>query len=198
MKKIILVFTLLMSITFITNAQEVTEIDTKRSKLTWKGSHLFGFGSHEGIVKIEKGQLLKSGNKISGGAFSIDMSTIAHSDVSYESELIKHLKSEDFFNVTEHPKASLVITKVKYHDHKNNPGSDKTYLRIEADLTIKAITHPIMLEAEIDKGGNTIAAKFKIDRTRWNINFGTKSTTASMKDSIISDAIEFEVELPLK
>ena len=104
--------------------------------------------------------------------------------------LTDHLKNEDFFNVNQYPTAKLSITKTKYHND--------TQLKVYANLTIKGVTKPISFQAEIDYEKKLMTTKFKIDRTLWNIIYGSKSNTSEKaKNSIISDAIGFEVSFGL-
>ena len=184
-KSILLLAVAVFSITLVSAQQEVT-IDTSKSTVKWKGSHSFSFGSHYGTVKCKEGRIIKTNDKITGGTFTIDMTTIVNTDGDYSENLVEHLKNEDFFDVINHPTAKLVINNVKYLE-------DRIHLDIEADLTIKGITLPIGYQAKMDPENNDhISAKFIIDRTDWNIMYGSKGIT-KVKDYILSDAIEFEV-----
>jgi polyisoprenoid-binding protein YceI len=69
-------------------------------------------------------------------------------------------------------------------------------LRMDAKLTIKGITNSIAFDAELNADNTKLNAKFKIDRTDWNITYGSKGII-KIKDYAISDAMEFEVELIL-
>jgi polyisoprenoid-binding protein YceI len=195
MKNSISTFILVIGFSVISNAQELVNINTATSVLKWSASNVFSFGGHEGTVQFKEGTLIKTNDKITGGHFSMDMHTIINTDGDYSEDLVNHLKDEDFFHVEKFPTANLVITNVKYHDPSNTPNSDKTFIRIHGDLTIKGITLPIWYEAEINAENTEMTSKFKIDRTRWNINFGAKGLSAAMQDNIISDAIVFEVTL---
>lgn len=197
MRKIIITLALITGFGIAINAQESIKIDTEKSVVKWSGSYSFDFGGHEGTVKIKEGGLIKTNDKISGGQFVIDMNTIVNTD-DYSQDLIDHLKSDDFFDVENHPTAKLVINKVKYHDPNNTKFSKQVYIRIDADLIIKGIKQPIMFEAEMNPEQTNILAKLKIDRTLWNVSFKSKSISASIKDGIISDAIEFRISLHLK
>ncbi len=197
MKKYIFTSILLVYSFISTHAQEVRKIDPEKSLVNWVGSYAFSFGGHEGYVKIKAGLLVVTGDKITGGSFILDMNTIANTDGDYSQDLVDHLKSDDFFDTAQHPTAQLVITNVKYHDRKNTPESDKTFIRIDADLTIKGITHPIQIEAGINAENSQIDSRFKIDRTLWDVNFKSKGLGARLKDGIISDAIEFNILLQL-
>ena len=191
---ILLLVVSICSIVFA-SAQEEIVIDTNKSIVNWSADYSFEFGGHEGTVQFKEGTFLKNNNQVVGGSFIIDMSTIINTDGDYNDGLVDHLKDTDFFNIEKYPTAQLVITKVKYHNPNNTPGSDKTYLRMEANLTIKGITLPIMYESEINAENTQMISRFKIDRTLWGINFGAKGLSSKMKDRFISDAIEFEVTL---
>lgn len=199
MKKITLLFTLITCISTFAKAQPMTEkIDLANSVVKWSGSYSFDFGGHEGTAKLMSGQLIKADDKIIGGTFVIDMNTIVNTDGDYSADLVEHLKSEDFFDVEHYPSASLSITKVKYHDPANTKFSDSIFIRVHGDLTIKDTTLPLWFEAELNAEKTKIEGKLKIDRTRWGVNFKSKSVSAKLKDRIISDAIEFRIILQLR
>lgn len=165
-------------------SQQDIAINTKSSIVNWKGSMLFSFGSHNGTVNFKAGKIIKTNDKITGGTFTVNMSSIINTDGDYSEDLVSHLKSEDFFNVKKHSTAKLVITKVEY---KNN-GQLKMY----ANLTIKGIEKPVLFNAKLNADNTKFTTKFKIDRTDWDIIYEVKGV-AKVKDYAISDAIEFEV-----
>ncbi len=150
-------------------------------------------GGHFGEVKFKDGYFIKTLGKITSGEFTINLNSIVTQDMDNEKanqSLTDHLKNEDFFNVNQYPTAKLSITKTKYHND--------TQLKVYANLTIKGVTKPISFQAEIDYEKKLMTTKFKIDRTLWNIIYGSKSNTSEKaKNSIISDAIGFEVSFGL-
>lgn len=166
-------------------------IDAQKSKLAWTGEKLVK--SHHGTVDIKSGSLIKSGNQIIGD-FVIDMTTIKDEDLqdkTWNDKLIGHLKSDDFFSVEKHNNAFLKIKKmVAKQDGDNNQ-------LVTADLTIKGITNEITFPAKVDFNGNTMNAyaKFDIDRSKWNVRFGSKSFFNDLGDAMIKDEIKFEVNL---
>lgn len=176
----------------VLNAQKRFHVDTTNSIIKWTGSNLFKFNKHFGTVKFEKGNLVLKKDSIIGGDFEIDMNTIRNTDGKYNEMLVGHLKNEDFFDVEKYPKSRLEILKITYKDHSN--------LDIEARLTIKGITQPINYSSTLDQSGEQLIMKsqFIIDRTRWNVNYESKSLLDGLKDDIISDAIAFEVTVALK
>lgn len=186
MKNIITTIILIIGFSQCTYAQKEILLDTQKSQIYWMGSKFLGFNNHHGTVQFSEGKLITNEDKITGGDFVINMHTIANIDGGYNDGLVKHLKDRDFFDVPSHPTATLVITKIDYEDG--------THLKTQADLTIKGVTMPIEYTAEIDYEQRKMTADFSIDRTRWNITFGSQLIT-SIKDHIISDEIEFKVAL---
>ena len=79
--------------------------------IEWKGSKITT-DSHEGTIAISEGSLQFNGATLTSGSITVDMNTIVCTDLSgkYADKLVGHLKSDDFFGVAEHPKASLVFT----------------------------------------------------------------------------------------
>tara|TARA_R110002049_G_scaffold143316_1_gene305321 strand:- start:4531 stop:5118 length:588 start_codon:yes stop_codon:yes gene_type:complete len=191
MKKGILLFYILCSVG-LARAQEEIKMDTSESLIKWTGSNLFKFNKHHGTVNFKSGVILKDKDSLSGGRFEIDMNSMINTDGKYNEMLVWHLKNEDFFNVEKYPSAKLEITGIKYSDSIN--------LDIEGNLTIKNITEPIVYKAILkhDKDKLVMTAKFIIDRTRWKVNYESKSLLSSLKDDTISDAIEFEVTVVSK
>ncbi|MCL6266745.1 YceI family protein [Flagellimonas myxillae] len=191
MKKIIL---LVVGIGFnaFMYGQGTINIDTEKSVIKWTGSKLFQFDAHNGTVKFSKGTLLWSGERIMGGHFEADMNSIINTDGKYNEMLVSHLKNEDFFDVANHPISQLKIVEVFYVDYGK--------LSVEALLTIKEVTHPIKFEMSVEEQEQTFVftSKFEIDRTRWGIKYESKGVIGSVKESIISDAIGFEVVLVTK
>lgn len=187
MKTILITVALIISSITLLNSQEQLIIDTSKSQIKWYGEYTFYFGGHEGYISFGEGYFIKTGDVITGGAFSIDMQTITCLDIKDDEAndgLVNHLKDPDFFDVANFPKANIVITNVEYHD--------QTRMKVYADLTIKGITKPIFFQAEVDFETKQMTTKFKIDRMKWEISYNS-----DIKDSAISDAIGFEVKLSL-
>ncbi len=165
-------------------SQQEVLINTKASIVNWKGSMLFSFGGHHGTVNFKDGKIIKTNDKITGGNFTVDMTSLINTDGDYSEDLVKHLKDEDFFNVKKYPTSKLVITRVEYQNNGQ--------LKMHANLSIKGITKSVLFEAKLNSDSTKLEAKFKIDRTDWNILYGAKGVV-KVKDYAISDAIEFDV-----
>ena len=176
---------LILSLFRIGQAQEKVNIDIEKSSIKWFGEYTFYFGGHEGYINFSKGELTIKKDSIISGTFEVDMNSISNTDIEVKDankSLVDHLKSEDFINVKDYPKAKLTISKIEYSDNKN--------IQVEADLIIKNIKNVIKFRAELDKNKREVYAKFRIDRTNWDINYNN-----ILKNEAISDAIGLEIKL---
>lgn len=165
-------------------------IDSEKSNLLWTGYKVTG--QHNGSVGIESGELTVRDGVLAGGHFVIDMPSITVLDLEgdYRGKLENHLKSEDFFGVEKHPKASLRIGKV-------TPSGTAGTFKVDGQLTIKDITKPISFEAKVDEqNGMTIAtAAIKVDRSKYDIRYRSGSFFQNLGDKAIYDEFDIEVKL---
>lgn len=83
-------------------------------------------------------------------------------------QLTTHLKSQDFFNVREHPKAKFVSKSI------TPDANDSTKVQITGDLTLLGVTKEISFPATVEfvDGAMTLKAEFKIDRTQFGMTYG--------------------------
>jgi polyisoprenoid-binding protein YceI len=175
----------LITFSFTTVEGDKKEIKTENSKVIWKGYKVTG--SHEGTIAIKSGHLNFNEDKLIGGEFIIDMSTINCTDLEGDSKgkLEGHLKSDDFFGVEKHPKAALVFTQVK--------STGKNSYEVTGDITIKGKTESITLDLSIY--GNKANASLKIDRTLFDIRYGSASFFDGLKDKAIYDDFDLVADL---
>ncbi|MCH9660816.1 MAG: YceI family protein [Bacteroidetes bacterium] len=183
MKTLLITFILVISTSVQAQDQKTYQLNAQESIINWRGTYSFLFSEHTGTVHFKEGTLIAEKGNIKGGDFTIDMTTITNEDYKKGVGAVKHLRSDDFFNVTKHTEAQLGITKVEYYANENRH-------KISADLTIKGITKSIEFWADVDGTAKTLMTKFKIDRVRWGITHNSKT-----RDHAISDAIEFDVHL---
>jgi len=167
-------------------------VNIEESNVTWVGKKITY--DHKGTIKISNGSLDVSGNKLVGGSFTIDMNSIVNLDLEdseKNAKLIGHLKSADFFNVSEFPTASMVITSAKM---KKAEGSN---YEVMGELTIKGITKPVTFPAMVDIDGDIVTAKATVvfDRSEYDVRYGSGSFFDNLGDNVIYDDIELGVEL---
>jgi polyisoprenoid-binding protein YceI len=176
--------TLVAFVSFATTAQ-TKKVDAAKSTINWVGKKVTG--AHEGTIAIKEGNLVFKGKKVVNGNFIVDMTTINTTDLSGKGKtnLDGHLKSDDFFGVEKFPTATLVFKTI---GEKGNG-----VYAVTADLTIKGITHPIKFELTV--AGNTAATTLKVDRTKYDIKYGSGSFFSDLGDKTISDEFELTVKL---
>jgi polyisoprenoid-binding protein YceI len=166
------------------------KLDKSNSKVKWNGKKVSG--EHHGTINLKSGNLEVADNKIKSGTFHMDMTTILNEDISNESmnkKLVGHLKSDDFFSVDKHPVSTLDIKEVK---HK----AGNTY-SFTGDLTIKEITHPVTFDAEVKFSGNKLEAsgKMEVDRTLYDIRYGSGKFFAGLGDNLIYDTFTLDFDV---
>jgi polyisoprenoid-binding protein YceI len=161
------------------------DIKVSESTVVWKGHKVTG--SHEGTINLKSGHLEMENGKLTGGSFTVDMASIACTDLEgeYKGKLEGHLKSDDFFGTANHPTASFTMTQVAA------TGAD-TY-EVTGDLTIKGKTHPISFVMTVN--GNKAMAELKVDRTKYGIEYKSASIFSALGDKAIYDEFDLNVAL---
>ncbi|NQY29938.1 MAG: YceI family protein [Flavobacteriaceae bacterium] len=161
------------------------EVKITESTINWKGYKVAG--EHSGTINLKEGVLSFEGDKLVGGNIVIDMASIKVTDMEgeYADNLAGHLKADDFFGTKKFPTATLKFTKLSGHG---------AHYHVTADLTMKGITSPVSFEMKVE--ANSATAKFKIDRTKYGIKYGSASFFDDLKDKAISD--EFDIDVAIK
>lgn len=169
----------------LTASAQTKTVDASKSTVTWKGYKVTG--SHEGTVDLKSGALKFDGDKLTGGEFVVDMTTIGSTDLEgeYKGKLDGHLKSEDFFGTDKYPTATLKITKVK--------ATGKNSYKVTGDLKIKSTTEPITFDMSVY--GSKATATLKIDRSKYDVRYGSGSFFDGLGDKTIYDEFDLVVDL---
>lgn len=170
-------------------------VDTTSSVIEWQGKK--PTGTHTGTIQIAEGTFHANDSIIESGTFVIDMASIDVTDLEgdQKTNLENHLKGTvegkegDFFNINEYPDARFEVTGVS-----NNNG--KTLL--QGNLTLKGETKNVEFPVNINLNGDQMeltSETFTIDRTKWNVNYGSKSVFDSLGDNFINDEIELTIKV---
>ena len=186
MKSIKLIFaSLLILFSFQKGIAQTSKIDISKSIINWTGKKITG--QHEGTVNFKEVYLIFKDKKVTGGNFTVDMKSLSNTDQtgSSKSKLEGHLKSEDFFSVDNFTTSTLAFKSIA------NKGNN-TYL-INADLTIKGITNSIQFDLTVN--GNKATAALKVNRTKYDIKYGSGSYFDDLGDKTIYDDFELNVVL---
>jgi polyisoprenoid-binding protein YceI len=162
--------------------------DIEKTKLLWLGEKVTG--QHTGTISIQSGWINWQDNKILSGEFSIDMKSLKESEANERLE--GHLKSEDFFGVEKFPVSVLVIT--------GSTPFDRGTGVVSGNLTIKGVTNPVEFKASMQKKDDGIwfYTNIVVDRTKYNIRYGSGSFFDNLGDKTIYDEFKLKVNLLVK
>jgi polyisoprenoid-binding protein YceI len=191
MKSLIVTLVLVFSTLIGVRQPAVNMIVSKtESSVTWTGKKVTG--EHFGKVTISKADLKVVNNRITGGSFEMDMTSITVEDIkdaNSNKRLTDHLKSDDFFSVDKFTKANLSIK-----DVKTSNGSD---YQVTADLTIKGITQPVSFNVQTEMQGTKMIASAKIifDRTKYDIKYRSGNYFENLADRLIYDDVTLDIRL---
>ena len=194
MKKTILllsltVITALSSKSFANHNHSELTVNTKVSNIDWVGKKVSG--EHTGTINIKEGAIQFHDGHLSGGKILIDMASMTTTDLEGEwaDKLIGHLNSPDFFDVKNHNTATLTITSFKLNEGTN--------YSVSGTLMIKGISKPITFPATIEMKDGKLAAyaEVKVDRTLYDIKYGSGKFFEGLGDKMIDD--EFIVKFKI-
>ncbi len=176
-------------------ASKTFVVDAGASVVKWEGKKVTG--QHNGAIKIKDGNLVLSNSQITGGQVHIDMSLMTVEDITdaeTNAKLVGHLKSDDFFDTGKFPLSTFTIKKA---EAIKNPKAEGPTHTISGDLNIKGTSQPISFPATVVISDNSVTAKadIVIDRTKWNIRYGSGKFFKGLGDKVIND--EFKVDLNL-
>lgn len=167
--------------------------DLTSSFVKWTGYKVTG--QHFGKVMLKSGSLEFEGDNLIGGAFEMDMTSITVEDLTGESakKLGGHLKSDDFFGIAAYPTSKFVITKVV---SRGTPGAYK----IVGNINLKGTTKELRFNTDIKtiEGKQTAVAKIKLDRSEYDIRYGSGSFFENLGDKTIYDEFDLEINLVYK
>jgi polyisoprenoid-binding protein YceI len=192
MKKLLLL-PILAILVMAAQVANTYNVDVNSSTIVWTGYKVTG--KHTGTVKVKNGNLTWDAGKLTGGSFEIDMNSITDTDLEgeYAGKLVGHLKSDDFFGVAKYPTSKFVITKAIPQDTKGN-------YKIVGNLTIKEKTNEVKFLAVVSESNGTINAsgKITVDRSEYDVRFGSGSFFDGLGDKTIYDEFDLQVSLVAK
>lgn len=188
MKKKLLAIVLLLLITSAFTSKNLINkiaINIDKSAVTWIGKKITG--KHTGTLNFLEGYLEMDGNTITGGMFTIDMTSLEVIDLKADKgkeKLEKYLSAQYFFNVEKYAVATFEITEAI------NNGND---YKLTGNLTIKGHTENIKIY--LTKNKNTATTSFMVDRTKFGVTYKSGSFIDDLKNRAINDQFELIVNL---
>ena len=122
-------------------------------------------GSHDGGFKEVDGSVTVPGENLEQA--TVDLNIDMNSVYSDDEKLTEHLKSDDFFDIANHPTASFQSTSIVKSDSGYN---------VTGDLTLRGTTKAVTFPAEIsiEEDVVTTKAEFSINRKDFNIVYKGK------------------------
>jgi len=181
-----IVVALVVALGTITATAQDKKINTSKSSIGWVGKKVTG--EHSGVISFKDGVLNFKNGKLTGGTFTVDMTSLTVTDLKAgegKEKLEGHLKADDFFGTEKHTTSKLVFKTVK----EKSAG----VYTVTADLTIKNITKPVTFDLTVGKNSATTA--FKVDRTKYGIEYGSGSIFDGLGDKAIYDEFDLTVKL---
>ncbi|CAI2768685.1 YceI family protein [Flavobacterium collinsii] len=166
------------------------QIQQASSTVNWTGKKVLGL--HTGSINIANGYIEIIDNKVIGGEIQIDMTSIVITDIEDKKtrqDFLAHLLNDDFFSVDKFKTAKLTIT--------SSSKIETNKIKIDGNLTIKDISHPISFTSSIEIFTDTLHSlgEVVIDRTLYNIRYGSGKFIDNLGDKLIYDDFVLQFKL---
>lgn len=170
-------------------------VDTQQSIIEWTGRN--PNTSHFGNINIAAGELVVKDGIITG-SFDIDMTSITNKSLDgdeLQPVLIAHLKSDDFFLTRFFPTAKFKILSGKPIEQ---PFLTVPNYAINGTLELRGIKAQqdfLATVSQTAENGLAAEAHFDIDRTKWNIIYGSTRFFEHLGMHLIFDLISIQVRI---
>jgi len=178
--------------------QTTHNVNTERSTIFWTAKKVTGM--HTGTLSLKDGSVtVKDGVPVEA-LMTLNMKSIEVTDIQdaeSKGKLVGHLNSPDFFSTEEHPNGTFKSTGFTPIEGSKNRLPNYT---VKGMLTLKGITHEVEFPAFIAVAENGIVANGKItlDRSKWDIKYGSSSFFEGLGDNVIYDDIDLNFVLTTK
>lgn len=166
------------------------KIQKSSSTVNWTGKKVLGL--HTGTINVADGYIDFSEEGIKNGEVVIDMTTIAITDIDdpkTNGDFLAHLQNDDFFSVDKFKTAKLLINETVKKGNNT--------LLLKGDLTIKDITNPVSFTATVEVFTDFLHSmgEIVIDRTQYNIRYGSGKFLQNLGDGLIYDDFVLQFKL---
>jgi polyisoprenoid-binding protein YceI len=174
----------------------VHAVDLEKSRVDWTGRNLMS--AHSGTVKLRGGEIeIRNGQPVRAN-FTLDMRTIENTDLddaALRGMLVRHLQSDDFFDVAQFPTAEFRLTRIELIDGVT-PGRPNAH--VTGELTLKDVTRALTFDAILgptSDGALAADAHFDIDRTLWNVRYGSGKFYEKLGKHLVNDTISLGLKI---
>jgi polyisoprenoid-binding protein YceI len=169
-------------------------LDPAASVLEWIGRNINN--RHYGRIPFKGGRVVIADSELHSGEITLEMTGISNldlQDATYRQMLVNHLKSADFFDVDRYPVATITLNGWQQLPGATPGTPDHT---VRAELTIKGITRKLDFPATVspqEDGSIKAQAAFGINRTDWNITYGSGRLFEKLGMHLVHDRIDIEL-----
>ena len=175
--------------TFLENGDTLW-VDKFTSNVQWIGRKITG-DEHSGRIQTAGGFIVKNNDILQNGEILMNMQSITVDDIEnpkWNQKLVDHLKNDDFFNTEIYPTAKFVFDKFEVK------GADT---HVSGELTIRDKTVPtdFILNVVVDRDSSFATGTVNIDRTLFDIKYGSGSFFEGLGDRIILDEFTLNFKL---
>ncbi len=166
------------------------EIQKESSTVNWTGKKVLGL--HTGSINISRGNIDISKGKIRDSEVVIDMTSLTITDITDPKTLQdfrNHLWNDDFFSIETFHTSSLKI--------QDGELVGNNEYKLIGQLTIKDITRPVTFRARIEVLTDFLysTGELLIDRTLYNIRYGSGKFIDNLGDKLIYDEFVLQFKL---
>ena len=156
------------------------------SLIAWSAQKRVG-SKHNGTVTAQEGAFVVEQGTIIGGTIVVNMATITDldlTDAGMNAKLVEHLKSDDFFAAETYPTSTFAISEIVKVE-----GIQGATHRVTGMMTIKGLENEISFPAKFETSdtGISMTGTVTLDRTLWDVRYGSGKFFENLGDSLIED-----------
>ncbi len=171
------------------------KVNTEKSTIFWTGKKVTG--EHTGTLKLDNGMVTIEDGKPVAAEMTLKMASIEVTDIEdpdTNGKLVGHLHSPDFFGTEAHPTG--IFKSTSFAPIAGAKDREANYT-VKGTLTLKGISQEIEFPVFVSTKGKKLVAngKMSIDRTKWDIKYGSGSFFDDLGDKVIYDDIELNFVL---
>jgi polyisoprenoid-binding protein YceI len=159
-----------------------SKVIKEKSKIEFVGAKVTR--DHQGKFNEFDGSIEYAAGKPAGVNFDIDLTSIETDD----EKLTGHLKTPDFFNVAQYPRATFTSTSLTEAPAGSADGATHT---LKGNLTMHGVTKEVTIpvKAQQSAEGVRTTSEFTINRHDWGISY------KGMADDLIKDNVLIRLDL---
>jgi polyisoprenoid-binding protein YceI/rhodanese-related sulfurtransferase len=169
-------------------------VDTEQSIVEWTGRN--PNTTHYGTLRLLRGDITIQQGKLNG-TFEIDMHSLKNLNLEgneWQSVLIAHLKSDDFFFAEKFPTALFTIDSARQIGESLSAPN----FEVEGTLELRGVHKVMKFLATISRlpdGAITAEAHFDFDRTHWKIIYGSSRYFEHLGMHLVFDPISIGLRI---